>query len=140
MGWAGGQVGNSICLLEATTPPAMLRRTVLLLRPTIIRGGGTRFVSTGSSHQKQRQTVRRVVLTGAVALITITGAVTGATLKMDGDAAKQKRQFRETSIDDRIAMLEDRRAALVTMKMPLEKKLREVRARIEAEKEEGRGA
>lgn len=79
---------------------------------------------------------RRIVWTGAIALITIVGAVTGAQLKMDRDVVKGKRRFLETPVDDRIAMLEERRAALVRQKRPLDAKLAEVRARIRAEEQE----
>lgn len=105
----------------------MFRRA---LPSTALRG--IRHASTNSRYQ----TIHRVVLTGAVALITISGALTGAWLKMDDGPVKQKKKAaKELSIDDRIAMLEDRRAALMTMKMPLERKLGDLRARMRATKE-----
>ncbi|ROW10489.1 hypothetical protein VMCG_01748 [Cytospora schulzeri] len=105
----------------------MFRRA---LTPTALRG--IRHASTDS----RRQTIQRVVLTGAVALITISGALTGAWLKMDDSPIKQKKKYdQEATIDDRIVMLEDRRAALVNMKMPLDRKLGDLRARMRAKKE-----
>lgn len=61
------------------------------------------------------------------------GTITGAQLKTDRDAVKQHKKFHvETPIDDRIAMLEDRRAGFMAMKMPLERKLAGLRARMDA--------
>lgn len=106
----------------------MFRRA---LPPTALKG--IRHASTGSRHQ----TIQSMVLTGAVALITISGVMTGAWLSMDDDPAKQqkKKAVQEITIDDRIAMLEDRRSALVTMKMPLERKLEDLRTRMQAKNE-----
>lgn len=113
---------NTITMFRRTLPPAALR--------------GTRHASTDS----RQQTIQRVVLTGAVALVTISGALTGAWLKMDDDdPAKQKKKDKDAAqedpIGDQIARLEDRRAALLTMKMPLERKLGDLRTRMRAKKE-----
>lgn len=86
-------------------------------------------------HAATRQTIRRIVLTGAVALITIVGAITGARLKSDRDVVKQRQEVLELSLEERIEMLEIRRAELVGMKMPLERKLVGLRERMEAEKQ-----
>lgn len=85
-------------------------------------------------HAATKQTIRRIVLTGAVALITIVGAITGARLKSDRDEDKQRQEVLELPLDDRIAMLEERRSGLVGLKMPLERKLVGLRERMEAEK------
>lgn len=45
---------------------------------------------------------------------------------------QEKKQVLETPIEDRIAGLEDRRATLVSQKMPLERKLAEIQARMKA--------
>lgn len=86
------------------------------------------------------QTVRRVVLTGAVALVTVVGAITGARLKTDRDTDKQRHEVEELSLEERIAMLESRRAGLVNLKMPLERKLAGLRERMETENEDEGGA
>ncbi|KAJ4418549.1 hypothetical protein N0V82_005529 [Gnomoniopsis sp. IMI 355080] len=105
------------------------------------RGGGT---GTGTEaedpdapiHAATKQTIRRIVLTGAVALITVVGAITGARLKTDRDVVKKRQEVLELSLEDRIAMLESRRAELVGMKMPLERKLVGLRERMAAGEEE----
>lgn len=91
-------------------------------------------------------TFRRVILTGAVALVTAVGAITGARLKSDSDTTKQVQQVQETTFDERIEILENRRARLVAAKVPLERKLTDLQARMadkkkrEAEHEfKGRG-
>ncbi|KUI64137.1 hypothetical protein VM1G_10922 [Cytospora mali] len=104
----------------------MFRRT---LSPTALRG--IRHGSTSSPEQ----IFRYKILAGAVALITASGALTGAWLKRDRDIVKQKKDFQETSIDSRIAILEDRRSTLVSMKMPVEMKLEGLRTRMRAKKE-----
>ncbi|KAF3760035.1 hypothetical protein M406DRAFT_243831, partial [Cryphonectria parasitica EP155] len=80
------------------------------------------------------QTLRRVVLTGSIALITIVGAITGARLKMDNDAVQEQRQVRELDLVERINLLENRRSGLVAMRIPLEKKLADLRDRMAAKK------
>lgn len=47
---------------------------------------------------------------------------------------KQREEVRELSLEERIAMLKSRRAELVGMKMPLERKLIGLRERMEAER------
>lgn len=86
--------------------------------------------ATSSSNQSYRP----VVLTGAVVLIALVGAYTGAQLKSDYDRAGRARQFKALSIDDQVAMLEERRAALVAAQAPLDKSLARLRARMAAEK------
>lgn len=86
--------------------------------------------ATSSSNQSYRP----VVLTGAVVLIALVGAYTGAQLKSDYDRAGRAHQFRALSVDDQVAMLEERRAALVAAQAPLEKSLARLRARMAAEK------
>lgn len=109
----------------------MLRRTIIPSTTAALRG--IRHASTADT--ARRQTVRRVVMTGSIAVITIVGAVTGAWLKMDGDAAEQKRVFLETPIDDRIAFLEEQRASLVALRIPLERKLGDLRERMRVKRE-----
>ncbi|PSR84461.1 hypothetical protein BD289DRAFT_261935 [Coniella lustricola] len=137
----------------------MITQRVLRARTTRIipspRIRATRFISsdprrantlkTGSSSSPSSssaakiQTFRRVIITGAVALITAVGAITGARLKSDSEAAQQAEKIQETSLDERIEMLEDRRAQLVTAKIPVERKLADLQARM-AEKRRNREA
>lgn len=91
-------------------------------------------------HAATKQTIRRIILTGAVALITIVGAITGARLKTDRDVVKQRQEVLELTLEERIAMLENRRGELVGMKMPLERKLVGLRERMEAEKQKAAAA
>ncbi|CAN8100038.1 unnamed protein product [Discula destructiva] len=87
--------------------------------------------------------LRRIVLTGAVALITVVGAITGARLKTDKKVVEQRKEALEMPLDEQIRMLEDRRAAIVAAKIPLERKLAGLRERMakqraaEAKREEG---
>lgn len=104
--------------------------------------------TTSSSSPSGTFKFRLLVLTGAVALTVIVGAITGAQLKQDRDTVRYAQEARETPIEEQIATLEERRASLVALKMPLERKLQNLRARMaeeaaakaaEAEKsEEGR--
>lgn len=79
------------------------------------------------------------MIIGGVALITVVGAVSGARLKNDRDVVKQHQELHvESSIEKRIAILEDQRAGLVATKMPLERKLAGLRARTDAQEEQDR--
>ncbi|KKY38921.1 hypothetical protein UCDDA912_g01056 [Diaporthe ampelina] len=108
----------------------MLRRT---LPPTAARRL-RRYASTSGTpadrNSPSRQTLRRVVLTGAVALITAVGAVTGASLKTDKDVVTQKQKAQEVSIADRIAIIDARRAELLRAKAGLDRKLERLQARM----------
>ncbi|ROW07165.1 hypothetical protein VPNG_07335 [Cytospora leucostoma] len=108
----------------------MLRRTIPSSTAAL---RGIRHASTADIAKRQR--IRRVVMTGSIALITIVGAVTGAWLKMDSDTVKQKRVFLETPIDDRIAILEEQRSSLLALRIPLERKLGDLRERMRVKKE-----
>lgn len=90
--------------------------------------------SSEATTSSSNQSYRPVVLTGAVVLIALVGAYTGAQLKSDHDRASRARQFKALSVDDQVAMLEERRAALVAAQAPLEKSLARLRARMAAEK------
>lgn len=69
-------------------------------------------------------------------LIVAVGAITGAWIKTDQDRVREAEKVREMSIEDQIAMLEQRQAALVASKVPLERKLEKVRAQMAEEEEE----
>ncbi|USP80926.1 hypothetical protein yc1106_08200 [Curvularia clavata] len=69
------------------------------------------------------QTVRRWIMTGAVAAITITGSIYGAGLKGRQELKQQKRQVLQASPEERIAQLEVTRAELVLKKNEMERKI-----------------
>ena len=91
-------------------------------------------------------TVRRVILTSAVAAVTIAGSIYGATLKGDREAlqvscifvasdmeslkanrpAKESKRVREASIEERLAILQARKERLVLEKHDLEGKIKRV--------------
>ncbi|KAK7731087.1 hypothetical protein SLS53_008805 [Cytospora paraplurivora] len=108
----------------------MLRRTIPSSTAAL---RGIRHASTIDIAKRLK--IRRVVMTGSIAIVTIVGAVTGAWLKMDSDTVKQRKVFMETPIDDRIAILEEQRSSLVALRMPLEKKLGDLRERMRVKKE-----
>lgn len=137
-----------------------------MFRPTTIAPGARHLLSTRRlastkpspskprrsgapppSNGARRQTLRRMILTGGVALVTAVGAITGARLKADHDAGREWRQqqqqrqrdaaYEAPPLDDRIAGLEARRAGLEAMKVPLERKLAALRERIDGREEAG---
>ncbi|KAG8167873.1 hypothetical protein KVR01_003562 [Diaporthe batatas] len=111
----------------------MLRRT---LPPTAARTV-RRYASTPGNladrNSPGRQNLRRVVLTGAVTLITVAGALTGASLKADNEATTQKHKVREMPIAERVAMIDARRAELLRTKADLERKLERLQARMSSD-------
>lgn len=76
-----------------------------------------------------QQTIRRVVLTGAVATITATGALYGAGLKFQQEYKQAQKTVYELPIEERIAGLETKRARLVTQKEDIERKIAELQSR-----------
>ncbi|EUC48231.1 hypothetical protein COCMIDRAFT_87986 [Bipolaris oryzae ATCC 44560] len=69
------------------------------------------------------QTVRRWIMTGAVAAITITGTIYGAGLKGQQEIKQQKRQILQATPEERIAQLEVTRSDLVLKKNEMERKI-----------------
>ncbi|KAH7556451.1 hypothetical protein BM1_05885 [Bipolaris maydis] len=65
------------------------------------------------------QTVRRWIMTGAVAAITITGTIYGAGLK----GQQEIKQVLQATPEERIAQLEVTRADLVLKKNEMERKI-----------------
>ncbi|OTB07348.1 hypothetical protein M426DRAFT_8725 [Hypoxylon sp. CI-4A] len=84
--------------------------------------------------------LKRLIWTGAFAAITIVGAIYGAGLKTQQEYKQEKQKIVEASVEDRVRNLEQRRAALVTQRAPLERKLAELQARIRAQESAGAGA
>lgn len=74
-----------------------------------------------------------MIYTGAFAAVAVVGAIYGAGLKAQKEYQEEKQQVVEASYEDRIEYLEQRRAMLVTQKMPLERRLRELRERMRME-------
>jgi len=81
------------------------------------------------------QTVRRWIMTGAVAAITITGTIYGAGLKGQQDVKQQRRQILQATPEERIAQLEVTRAELVVKKNEMERKMGQIAARRRAKEE-----
>ncbi|OAG15525.1 hypothetical protein CC77DRAFT_917932, partial [Alternaria alternata] len=81
------------------------------------------------------QTVRRWIMTGAVAAITITGTIYGAGLKGQQEVKQQKRQILQATPEERIAQLEVARAELVVKKNEMERKMGQIAARRRAKEE-----
>ncbi|KAF2029040.1 hypothetical protein EK21DRAFT_113262 [Setomelanomma holmii] len=69
------------------------------------------------------QAVRRWIMTGAVAAVTITGTIYGATLKSEQDVKKQKKIVLEATPEERIEQLELARRDLVVKKTEMERKI-----------------
>ncbi|KAF2464893.1 uncharacterized protein BDR25DRAFT_241340 [Lindgomyces ingoldianus] len=76
-----------------------------------------------------QQAVRRWIMTGAVAAITVTGTIYGAGLKTRQELKQEKRRVLEATPEERIAQLEVARSELVTKKNELERKMASVAAR-----------
>lgn len=87
-----------------------------------------------------------MALAGAVCLITIAGAVTGARFKTESDAAAavvvkpRSDELREqmSLADEQIAVLQSRRAALLGLRISLEQKVAVLRERMKKKESEGR--
>ncbi|KAI2467886.1 hypothetical protein F4781DRAFT_432990 [Annulohypoxylon bovei var. microspora] len=74
--------------------------------------------------------VKLMVFTGAFAAVAIVGAIYGAGLKTQREFKKEKQKIVEASAEDRIRDLEGRRGTLVSQRIPLERKLNDLRARM----------
>lgn len=116
--------------LYQPTPAAMLRRTLPPTTVRTLRRSASTSGNLAARNSPGRQNFRRVVLTGAVALITVVGALTGASLKADNEAVTQKQKVQEMPIAERVAMIDARRAELLRTKADLERKLDRLQARI----------
>ncbi|KAI1472319.1 uncharacterized protein F4812DRAFT_454132 [Daldinia caldariorum] len=75
-------------------------------------------------------TLKRVIWTGAIAAVTIVGAIYGAGLKTRSEYQQEKRKVVEATPEERVRDLEARRAALVAQRRPFERKLADLRARM----------
>ncbi|KAK8023959.1 hypothetical protein PG993_012025 [Apiospora rasikravindrae] len=77
-------------------------------------------------------TVKRVIWTGAFAAVAIVGSIYGAGLKTKQEFQAEKQQIIESTPEDRIKDLEHRRGVLMSQKIPLERKLADLRSRMQA--------
>ncbi|KAF2830050.1 hypothetical protein CC86DRAFT_285279 [Ophiobolus disseminans] len=82
------------------------------------------------------QAVRRWIMTGAVAAVTMTGTFYGATLKSDQDVQKQKKAVLLATPEERIAQLEVARQNLVSKKFEMERKIAMFHERKRAKEQE----
>ncbi|KAK6207278.1 hypothetical protein LQW54_007362 [Pestalotiopsis sp. IQ-011] len=79
---------------------------------------------------------KRVLWTVAFAAVTIVGAIYGAGLKTRQEYKAEKQQIIESTTEDRIRDLENRRALLANSRMPLQRKLTALQARMKAKEAE----
>ncbi|KAI0447170.1 hypothetical protein F4803DRAFT_546386 [Xylaria telfairii] len=78
-------------------------------------------------------TPKRMIWTGAFAAVTIVGTIYGAGLKTQQEYHAERKEVLEAPIEERIQTLETRRAHLVNQRRPLERKLEELRLRVQKE-------
>ncbi|KAK2804934.1 hypothetical protein FQN50_006444 [Emmonsiellopsis sp. PD_5] len=74
---------------------------------------------------------RRIILTAGVTIITITGSMYGAGLKMDQDAKKEAEKQQLATPAEKIQALQTVRDELVLRRTGLERQIRDVKARQE---------
>ncbi|KAH8762168.1 hypothetical protein F5883DRAFT_524163 [Diaporthe sp. PMI_573] len=111
----------------------MLRRTLPSTAARSLRRYASASGDAADLNSPSRQNFRRVVLTGAVALVTVVGAITGASLKADKEAVTQRQKAQEMPVAERVAMIDARRAELLRAKAGLERKLERLQARMGGE-------
>ncbi|KAI1851956.1 hypothetical protein JX265_008238 [Neoarthrinium moseri] len=85
---------------------------------------------------KSGSTLKRVIWTGAFAAVTIVGALYGAGLKTQQEYKAERQQIVEATPEQRIKDLEKRRGALMAQKIPLDRKLHDLQARMRAKEAE----
>ncbi|KAF3008953.1 hypothetical protein E8E13_011410 [Curvularia kusanoi] len=71
----------------------------------------------------QLQAVRRWVMTGSVAAITVVGTVYGAGLKTDQEVKRERKRYQEADPEEVIAQLQIARDNLVLKKNEMERKI-----------------
>ncbi|KAI1495805.1 hypothetical protein F5X99DRAFT_103262 [Biscogniauxia marginata] len=105
-------------------PPRQVRRGPVAPPP---RAGSAGGIGVGGI---SGLTMKRMIWTGAFAAVAIAGAIYGAGLKTQQEYKAEKKQIIETSVENRVRDLEERRAGLVAQRLPIERKLGELRTRI----------
>ncbi|KAH6618778.1 hypothetical protein C7974DRAFT_416128 [Boeremia exigua] len=71
----------------------------------------------------QAQAVRRWIMTGAVASITVAGTIYGAGLKSDQELKKERKRYQQASPEEIISHLQIARDNLVLKKNEVERKI-----------------
>ncbi|KAF1358951.1 hypothetical protein EJ07DRAFT_122224 [Lizonia empirigonia] len=71
----------------------------------------------------QVQAVRRWIMTGAVAAITVTGTIYGAGLKSDRELKAERKRYQQASPEEIISQLQIAREDLVMKKKEMERKI-----------------
>ncbi|KAK9417467.1 hypothetical protein SUNI508_08827 [Seiridium unicorne] len=87
---------------------------------------------TPAAPVKSAPNVKRIIWTTAFAAVTIVGAIYGAGLKTQHEFKAEKQQIIESTPEDRIRDLETRRTILMNSRIPLERKLQNLHARMKA--------
>ncbi|KAI0458508.1 hypothetical protein F5B21DRAFT_459980 [Xylaria acuta] len=111
------------------------RPTATYQPPRQIHQGQGATPSGTAGARRSWTTPKRMIWTGAFAAVTIVGTIYGAGLKTQRDYRAEKKQVLEAPVEERIRMLEARRAQLVSHRRPLERKLEELRLRVQKENE-----
>ncbi|KAG9205201.1 hypothetical protein G6514_008778 [Epicoccum nigrum] len=71
----------------------------------------------------QVQAVRRWIMTGSVAAITVVGTIYGAGLKTDQEVKRERKRYQEAPPEEVIAQLQIARDNLVLKKTEMERKI-----------------
>lgn len=114
-----------------TEPPPPPHSQPEVIHSSTLGSSSSASKTTSSPAPSAAKTYHQYILTGAVALIVIVGTITGAQLKADRDRIRRVQEVQELSIDDQVAILREKRAALVAQQEPIKKKLANLRARME---------
>ncbi|KAJ5742713.1 uncharacterized protein N7511_011114 [Penicillium nucicola] len=83
--------------------------------------------------------VKRLVLTGAVTAITITGTLYGAGLKTNQEIAETVKQRQESTFDEQMKALQGMRSNLTARRGILENQIRDLDARMLEKQQKGIG-
>ncbi|KAI0395174.1 hypothetical protein F5Y17DRAFT_218721 [Xylariaceae sp. FL0594] len=119
-----------------SSPPPNEQPPTRPARPIHHRGAGASPNSTTAAAARGAWTKPKVVIyTAAFAAVTIVGAIYGAGLKTQQEYKAEKRQIIQATPEERVRVLESRRAALVAERLPLERKLEELRRRVRRDEE-----
>ncbi|KAF2622674.1 hypothetical protein BU25DRAFT_300362, partial [Macroventuria anomochaeta] len=71
----------------------------------------------------QVQAIRRWIMTGAVAAITVTGTIYGAGLKTDREVKQERKRYQQATPEEIISQLEIARDDLMMKKKEMERKI-----------------
>ncbi|KAI1339257.1 hypothetical protein F5Y15DRAFT_83347 [Xylariaceae sp. FL0016] len=113
-------------------PPSGPKQPLSRLLPRSINRGAapTTLPKAAYPLDGRKITTKRVIFTAAFAAVTVVGAIYGAGLKTQQEYKAEKKEIMAITPEDRIRGLEERRAALMRQKEPLERKLETLRERI----------